>query len=166
MKNLFIPLVFFFVLQSCENNSQKTNKKQLQKTTKNNSFHSEKIRDSIFENVIEITDNDIVTKGTDYIFNVSISKSEETPILFVSARVPLEILSDIYQEFPKLIVIAPNWNYYDEVAKQMTPIELRRAEPRTSTIIYEFNRKDGILKKDSIIIMDTFPEIRFKTNKK
>lgn len=165
MKKLLLLLIFAFALQSCENNSQKTNKKQLPKTTKFNTFHSEKIRDSIFENVIEITDNDIITKGTDYIFNVSIPKSEKVPILFVSARVPLEILSDIYPKFQKLIVIAPNWTYYDEVAKQITS-DVGCAEPMASSIIYEFNRENGKLQKDSLIIMGGFPEMKFNIIKK
>lgn len=104
----------------------------------------------------------MVRNNDKYLFNVEIPKSEEIPVLFVSARIPLEILSGIYPDFPKLIVIAPNWNLYDEVAKQM-PSDIGCAEPRTSTVIYEFNRESKTLLKDSIIVMDTFPEMRFKT---
>ncbi len=165
MKNLPLLLLLAFVFQSCENKTQKNNKKQLQKTAKNNTFHSEKIRDSIFENVIEITDKDVTTKETDYTFNVSIPKSEKTPILFVSARVPLKILSEIFPEFPKLVVISPNWTYYDEVATQI-PSDVGCAEPIASSIIYEFNRENGKLQKDSLVIMGGFPVMKLKTSKK
>jgi hypothetical protein len=161
MKNLSLLFILVFVVQSCNNNTNKINKTIVKDAT----FHSEKIRDSIFENVIEITENDIITKGKDYIFNVSIPKSEVTPILFVSARIPLEILSDIYPEFPKLIVIAPNWNYYDEVAKQI-PSDVGCAEPMESSIIYEFNRENGKLQKDSLVIIEGFPVMKFKITKK
>lgn len=160
-KTIIISL--FFGCCACENKTPKAiDNQSLQKNTSANIFHSERIRDSIFYNVIEITDNDVVKNNDKYLFNVEIQKSEEIPVLFVSARIPLEILSGIYPDFPKLIVIAPNWNLYDEVAKQM-PSDIGCAEPRTSTVIYEFNRESKTLLKDSIIVMDTFPEMRFKT---
>lgn len=163
-KTIIISVLFAFY--ACANKTPKVTENQsLQKNTSAHTFYSKRIRDSIFYNVIEITDNDVVKNGTKYLFNVEIPKSEETPVLFVSARIPLEILSGIYPEFPKLIVIAPNWNLYDEVAKQM-PSDIGCAEPRTSTVIYEFNRENKMLLKDSIIVMDTFPEMRFKTTSK
>lgn len=106
-----------------------------------------------------------MTKRTDYIFNVSIPKSEKIPILFVSARVPLKILSEIYPEFLQLIVITPNWTYYDEVANQI-PSDVGCAEPLASSIIYEFNRENGKFQKDSLIIMGGFPVMKFKITKK
>ncbi|MCG9791209.1 hypothetical protein [Flavobacterium algicola] len=161
MKNLTLLIILLFFVQSCKNESQKVNKSIMQ----SNKFHSDKIRDSIFENVIEITDADVMYQGTNYIFNVTIPEMNETPILYVSTRVPQEILSRIYPNFQSLIVISPNWNYYDEVSKELGA-SVSYAEPRTSTIIYEFNREGGIIKKDSIIMMDTFPEIKFKTTTK
>lgn len=163
-KTIIISLLFIFY--ACENKTPKATENQsLPKNTSVHTFHSERIRNSIFYNVIEITDKDVVKNDDSYLFNVAIPKSKETPMLFVSAIVPLEILSGIYPEFPKLIVIAPNWNLYDEAAKQI-PSDIGCAEPRTSTVIYEFNRENKTLLKDSIIVMDTFPEMRFKTTKK
>jgi hypothetical protein len=161
-----IIILLLFIGYACENKIPKaTGNQLLQKKTSVHAFHSESIRDSIFYNVIEIKDKDVIENGTKYLFRRAIPKSEKTPVLFISARIPLEILSGIYPEFPKLIVIAPNWDYYDEAAKKITS-NIGCAEPRTSTVIYEFNRETGMLLKDSIVVMDNFPEIRFKITSK
>jgi hypothetical protein len=112
-KTIIISLLF--IGYACENKRSKATENQSsQKNTSDHTFYSESIRDTIFCNVIEITDKDVVKEGNKYLFKVAIPESEATPILFVSARVPLEIFSGIYPEFPELIVIAPNWNFYDE----------------------------------------------------
>lgn len=130
---------------------------------KKNTFHSEMIRNSIFENVIEITDNDVVSYGIDYLFTVPIPKSTETPIIFVQTEVPLELLSGIYPEFQKLIVIVPNWTFYKENSNEKLPEGIKCAEPVASFIICEFNRENGKLQKDSLVIMggSGFPEMNF-----
>ncbi|MFB9077964.1 hypothetical protein ACFFWB_11215 [Flavobacterium procerum] len=142
--------MIFLSLQSC---AQKTDKLKSEKL-----YHSEKIKDSIFENVIEITGRNIESNGIDYLFNVSISKNIKTPILFISERVPLKLLPTIYPEFSKLIVVVPNWTYYDEVSQNQPKGGC--AEPMASSIIYEFNSENGKLQKDSLVIMGGFPEMK------
>ena len=162
MKKPIALILCGFLGLSCTSKTQKeTDSKPMNKTEEVGSFHSERIRDTVFENVIEIKEDDVAKNGTAYRFKVPIPKTGETPVLFVSARVPLATLSSIYPEVPNVIVIAPNWNYYDEVAQERTPQEVL-IEPRTSTVVYEFNREQGKLRKDSIIIMDHLPEMRFK----
>lgn len=60
-KTIIISLLF--VGYGCENKIYKATENQLlQKKTSGHIFHSEIIRDSIFCNVIEITDKDVVKK--------------------------------------------------------------------------------------------------------
>lgn len=159
MKKLLIFIILAFVFQSCEYKTpKKMDNKPMRKDVQKNTFHSERIRDTIFENVIEIDDKNVILNKTDYHFNVSIPKSEKTPVIFVSAKVPLEVLADIYPELPNLIVIAPNWNFYEENSKHTGC-----HEPIASSVIYEFNRENGKQMKDSIVIMGGFPKMNFKT---
>jgi len=157
-----IPNIFliFFLLSStisCAQNKVNSDDK--------NRFHSDIIKDSIFENVIKITDNNIVSNGTDFLFDVSISKTVELPIIYVQSEVPLNLLSTIYPDFTKLIVITPNWTYYKGISNQKLPEGISCAEPMASSIIYEFNRENGRILKDSLIIMGGFPKMKFSENR-
>ena len=131
-----------------------------------NYTNAQSINDSIFNNVIEITDNNTGNNGTDYLFNISIPKSIEIPIIFVQKEVPPSILPIIYPEFSKLIVITPNWTYYAKNSNQVLPEGVICAEPMASSIVYEFNRENGKVLKDSLVIMGDFPNMKFKEPKK
>ena len=163
MKKLLI-ITCSIILIVCNGNAQQaTENKPMRKPVEINTFHSERIKDTFFENVIEITNNNVINTGIDYLFDISIASSTETPVLFISAKVPLELLPRIYPELPKLIVITPNWNYYEETSSQRLPKEIKCAEPMASSVIYEFNRENGKLQKDSLVIMGGkgFPEMKF-----
>jgi len=127
-----------------------------------NMFHSEIIRDSVFTDVIEITDRDLVTNGRDYLFTKSIPKETKIPVVFISAAVPINLLSTIYPEFKSIIVITPNWTYYNE-ALQSQPGGVC-AEPSASSVIYEFKRENGKVMKDSIVNLSGFPEMKYGKN--
>lgn len=126
----------------------------------NNICYSQKISDKYFENVIEITDKNVVSNGSDFLFDVAIPNDSKTPIVFVSAKVSQKLLSGIYPEFSRLIVISPNWNYYDEISKQKLPEGVICAEPTASSVIYEFKRENGKILKDSLALMGSFPEMK------
>lgn len=158
---LFSQMILTLIWLSCgRQQPQATGAHALSQSGDTGRFYSERIRDTAFEDVIELTDNDVVTDGANYTFKASIPRSSETPVLFVLAKVPLSILSGIYPEFPRLIVIAPNWNYYDEVSRQRRN-DLARVELRTSAVVYEFNRENGTLQTDSVVVMGRFPEMKF-----
>ncbi len=131
-----------------------------------NTFHSEIIKNSFFDDVIEITDKNVFTYGINYFFNISISKLKDAkaPILFIQTKVPLNLLPSIYPEFTKLIVIVPNWTYYKETSNRKFPKGVLCGEPIASSIVYEFNRENGKIFKDSLIIMGGkgFPEMKMK----
>lgn len=112
------------------------------------------IPDTTYKNVLEITDHDVVTDGKNFLFTRSISGKMDIPVVFVSARVPLDLLSGIYPEFPRLTVIAPNWDYYDSHAQDRSG-----GEPIASSIIYQLNRENET--KDSLVIMGGFPKMEF-----
>ena len=156
MKNNLNTISILFAFLSIISCAQKT-----EKINTENLYSSEKIKDSIFENVIEITDRNIESNGIDYLFTIPISKDVETPILFITEKVPLKLLPTIYPEFPKLIVIVPNWTYYEEVSKDL-PKDVDCAEPMASSIVYEFNRENRKLQKDSLIIMGGFPKMKMQ----
>jgi hypothetical protein len=119
------------------------------------SFQSSRINDSAFHNVIEITDKDLVSNGIDLLFKVPIAASAAIPVIFVQTKVPLHLLPGIYPEFPKIIVITPNWFYYEEPV----PNGVYCAEPMESSIIYEFSREGGNILKDSMVMMGGFPKM-------
>jgi len=125
-----------------------------------NFCYSQKISDKYFENVIEITDKNVVTNRSDFLFDVAIPVDSKTPIVFVSAKVSQKLLSGIYSELPIIIVISPNWNYYDENSKQKLPEGVSCAEPMASSVIYEFKRQNGKVLKDSLVLMGSFPEMK------
>ena len=129
MKNNLNTISILFTFLSILSCAQKT-----EKINTENLYSSEKIKDSIFENVIEITDRNIESNGIDYLFTIPISQDVETPILFISEKVPLKLLPTIYPEFSKLIVIVPNWTYYEEVSKDL-PKDVDCAEPMASSIV-------------------------------
>ncbi len=122
--------------------------------------YSQKISDKYFENVIEITDKNVVTNRSDFLFDVAIPVDSKTPIVFVSAKVSQKLLSGIYPELTRIIVISPNWNYYDENSKQKLPEGVICAEPMASSVIYEFKRQNGKVLKDSLVLMGSFPEMK------
>jgi hypothetical protein len=126
----------------------------------NNFCYSQKISDKYFENVIEITDKNVVTNGSDFLFDVAISDDSKTPIVFVSAKVSQKLLLGIYPEFSRIIVISPNWNYYNENSKQKLPEGVICAEPIASSVIYEFKRQNGKTLKDSLVLMGDFPKMK------
>lgn len=128
--------------------------------------YSQKISDKSFENVIEITDKNVVSNGSDFLFDVAIPKDLKTPVLFVSAKVRQKLLSGIYPEFSKIIVISPNWNYYDEISKEKLPEGVACAEPMASSVIYEFKRENGKVSKDSVVLMGNFPEMKIVSHPK
>lgn len=115
---------------------------------------TEVINDSIFENVIEIRISNVVTTGTDYLFDVSIPASIKTPVLYISAEVPLDLLPTIYPEFQKLIIITPDW----ALIKDTSFSSLEKRKP--GFIIYKFNRSQGSIVKDSLVVYK-FPEMKF-----
>lgn len=133
-------------------------KQQTTAQVSQNNYHSLHLKDSVFENVIEIEDKNIEQINSNYLINVSIPKSNKLPVIFVSARVPLDLLSSLYPEFPKLIVITPNWIYYDKVSKNS--FLTKCAEPMASAVIYDFDRQNGTIKKDSLVLMGKFPEMK------
>lgn len=123
-----------------------------------NNYHSLHLKDSVFENVIEIENKNLEQINSNYLVNVSIPKNNKLPVIFVSARVPLDLLSSLYPEFPKLIVITPNWFYYDKVSKNS--FLTKSSEPIASAVIYDFDRQNGTIKKDSLVLMGKFPEMK------
>lgn len=137
-------------------------KKEIESQSLMTTFCLEKIRDSIFENVIKITDNDVVSDGINYLFTTPIPKSIELPIIFVQTEVPVGLLSSIYPEFQKLTVITPNWNYYKKISNGKLPNGIICAEPMASSVIYEFNREKDKFSKDSLVIMGGFPDMKFE----
>jgi len=124
------------------------------------------MNDSTFKNVIQISDNTVSTNGKDYLFDIAISDTVKTPVIFVQAEIPLNLLNGIYPTFSKIIVIVPNWTYYKGVSSQKLPKGIKCAEPMASSIIYEFKRENGKFLKDSLIIMGGkgFPEMEFNNN--
>lgn len=112
------------------------------------------IPDTTYKNVIEISDKEVVTDGTNFLFDSSIPSEIKSPVVFVSAKLPLNFLPQIYPEFQRLTIITPNWKYYDEIAKQSNI-----GEPIASSIIYQLNRENDHLIKDSLVIMGGFPKM-------
>jgi len=143
----------FIILISLGNQSFSQN-------TKKDNGHSDLIKHTTFDNVYIIKESNIVSDGKNYLFDVNIPKTTKTPIIFVQGKIPLSLLSSIYPEFLKIIVIVPNWTYYNRTSNQ----ELR-GEPVASSIVYEFNRTNGTLLKDSIIINGGFPKMKYVKHK-
>jgi hypothetical protein len=136
-------------------------KNEKYKVTFEKHFNISNINDTVFKNVIGITDSNVATNGKDYLFDISISKTIKVPVIYVEAEVPLNLLPHIYPEFSRIIVISPNWKYYQELSTQKLPKGMC-AEPMTSSIIYEFRRENNIVKKDSLVLMGDFPKMEFE----
>lgn len=130
-------------------------------TSSSKPFYSDAIRSDKFENVIEISDRNIAQVGENFLFDVPILKSDKTPVIFVQQKVLLNLLPYIYPEFPRKIIITPNWTYYKEVSSDNQNPEINCPEPMTSSVIYEFRNENGRLDKDSIETWGSFPEMEF-----
>ena len=126
--------------------------------------YSQSMNDTSFKNVVQISDNNVTTDGKDYLFDITISDTIKTPVIFVQTKVPLKLLSDIYPTYSKIIVIVPNWTYYAEVSKQNKNIKC--AEPIVSSIIYEFKRENGKSTQDSLVVNYEFPKMEFSIKNK
>ncbi|WP_300675299.1 hypothetical protein [Soonwooa sp.] len=156
--NLFFNIAVLLSMMSCGNDKTQAQQSTVQNAPSNN-YHSTLIRDSIFTNVYQISSNNITQSGVDYLIDVAISNSEKVPVLFIDQKLPTSLLPQLYPKFSQIIVITPNWGYYDDVAKAHDP-KIACAEPMASSIIYEFNRQDGRLQKDSLELMGKFPEMK------
>ncbi|WP_185965912.1 hypothetical protein [Flavobacterium sp. ZT3R18] len=140
-------------------------KNEKYKVTFEKHFNVSNINDTVFKDVIEITDNNVATNGKDYLFDISISKTIKVPVVFVQAQVPLNLLPHIYPEFSRIIVVSPNWKYYQEMSNQKLGEGLA-CEPMASSIIYEFKRENNRVKKDSLVLMGSFPKMEFANKSK
>jgi hypothetical protein len=180
MKNTLLPLLFICIMNcgnKAESNSYKIpeiktdtlkNSKvryERDKVTFEKHFNISNINDTVFKNVIGITDSNVATNGKDYLFDISISKTIKVPVIYVEAEVPLNLLPHIYPKFSRIIVISPNWKYHQELSTQKLPKGMC-AEPMTSSIIYEFRRENNIVKKDSLVLMGDFPKMEFANKSK
>ena len=125
------------------------------------SCFSQDIRDELFKNVIQISDNDIKINGQDFFIDFSIPDTIKSPVIFIQTKVPLNLLPKIYPEFSRIIIITPNWTYYDEISKQQLSEDFNCMEPMASSVIYELERENDKTEKDSIIIMGKFPQMEF-----
>lgn len=123
--------------------------------------YSQDIRDELFKNVIRISDNDFKINGQDFSIDFSIPDTIKSPVIFIQSRVPLNLLPKIYPEFSRIIIITPNWTYYDEISNQQLSEDIDCIEPMVSSIIYEIKRKNNKTEKDSIVLMGTFPQMEF-----
>lgn len=154
MKTKFPPLALLLSFTFAFSCAQKNEKPEI-------TSHTPRVKiDSVFTDVIEITDRNIETNGTDYLFTIPISKKIEKPVVFISDKVPVHLLPSIYPEFKKLTVIVPNWVFYDQASDNSAEGGYC-AEPIASSIIYEFDRTSGKLQKDSLVMMGGFPEMEF-----
>ncbi len=95
---------------------------------------AQSFNDNHFRNVIEIEDRDVFTNGTDFLFKRAVPAVQK-PVVFVSASLPPHLLPTLYPEFPELIVMMPNYPYYQQVAESTPPGMC--AEPIRSTLLYE-----------------------------
>lgn len=112
---------------------------------------AQNINDKSFDNVINIGEKDIRNVDKHYIFGLPISKeSQKTPVIFLGKKMSSDLLSTIYPEFEKIIVITSN--YFRKPSS---------GKPTESSIIYEFTRKNRLVQKDSLVLKDGFPEMNF-----
>lgn len=124
--------------------------------SKTHSTEKPSVTDSVFTNVTWVEDKDMTRKKDTLIFTKKINSQK--PVIFIQDRVPLKALPWIYPEFPRIIVITPNWTQYEQVAASAP--EGGCAEPSPSTVVYEFLRKDGRVIKDSVIWQCEFPTFK------
>lgn len=155
MKNL-TPILFLLLIISCnKGNIAPTSKVERPKT---HSPEKPSVTDTVFSDVINIEKNDIVLRNDSLVISKKIS--EKTPVLYIEDRQPVDLLPSILPEFPRVIVITPNWIGYDEVAKSAP--EGGCAEPTVSTVVYEFTHRNRKITKDSAIYYGNVPTINFK----
>ena len=121
--------------------------------------YAQKAADYKFKNVVVIDDRNVVA-GYDYLFDVAISDTVKEPVIFIRAEIPSALLFTMYPQFKKITVITPNWEYYRGLTKKLPP-GVVCAEPRASSIIYHIDRKNGVLKKDSIVLMGGYPQMDY-----
>lgn len=156
--NLLFNIVLILSIISCGNDKTQAQQLTVQNAPSNN-YHSTLIRDSVFTNVYQISSSNVIQSGVDYLIDVAIPNSEKVPVIFIDQKIATSLLPQLYPKFSKIIVITPNWKYYDDVAKAHDP-EIACAEPMASSVIYEFNRENGRLQKDSLELMGKFPEMK------
>jgi len=121
------------------------------------SSHAQSFKDSIFENVVVIDDDNITHMGMNFLIDISIPTTIETPVLFISSQIPIDLLAKIYPEFPRIIVIIPNTTSSPCVVSKNEIAQ----KPIKSTIIYEFIRSHKSVEKDSVILKKDFPKMKF-----
>lgn len=162
MRKLLLLALGLLIIQSCEGQEKKSKiASVIPAPQQPKSFTSQLIKSSVFHNVVEITDRNKTASGMDHLFDVAIEKTDDPPVIFLQTKVPLKFLSTLYPEFENIIMITPNWTYYEEMSNQRLPEGISCAEPMASSVIYEFKRSNGELLKDSLIMNGGFPEMKF-----
>jgi len=119
------------------------------------------IKNKEFDHVYLITEEDIKYNEKECQLNVHIPNTNKKPTIFVRGRVPLHLLASVYPEFSKIIVITPNWAYYDEVSILESSEDAVGEEPIASSVVYEFDRTHKKIEKDSIVIYGGFPKMNY-----
>jgi len=111
------------------------------------------IPDTTYKNVVEIQDRNVVSDGINFLFDYPIPAKSTHPVLFISSKIPSDLLDGLYPEFQRLTIITPNWKFYAEHKGSRT------GEPIASSVIYNLNRENEKLVKDSLVIMGGFPKM-------
>lgn len=124
---------------------------------KNHSLEKPSVTDTVFSDVIELLDRDMMRVTDSVYFIKPVAKHIKTPVFFITERIPLKNLPWIYPEFDRKIIITPNWIQYEITADQ-TPPGIICAEPTASSVIYEFLRVGNKMQKDSVVMPYGFPE--------
>lgn len=125
--------------------------------------YAQSIHDSIIKNVTLIDKEDVVQDNGDYLIDVVLQYSlNEIPVILNDSRqLPTELfLNRLFKSKPVLL-ITPNWQFYDTVAEEATRME-GCIEPAPSFIYYQ--RLKNNLKTDSIKVADNYPKLVFNSS--
>ena len=128
--------------------------------TNHNSI-AQSINDTIFKNVVLIEEEDIVKSQEDYLVDVVLDfKSNHIPIIFNYSRVSKHFFLDRFLKHKSLILITPDWDFYNKVAKEANAMG-GCIEPATTNIIYQRKYFENKPKIDSIRVSGNQPKLIF-----
>ncbi|MEZ4874762.1 MAG: hypothetical protein R2793_04760 [Flavobacteriaceae bacterium] len=133
--------------------------------------HSQALTDSLFVDALIIENENVTTSQGNYLIDIPLLNESVKGLTFASlvyinasSTLPTPfLLEQIQREMSRfskanVIVITPDWEYYNRVAKEAESME-GCIEPATTQIYYQLTKKNNKITLDSLRISGAQPKI-------
>ncbi len=120
-----------------------------------------------YSNVVEIEQKHVAQSGDNFLVDIPLTEHPDSGyVFFLNAAMPIGKLAKLEGFYPgikELIIIVPDWKFYEQVAADATKNGIV-LEPATTNLYYHVIRDEDSIKVDSIRISgDGHPKLRYQT---